>query len=241
MLKTILKNLIKKIPFALSRNHGYDLYTKQIIKQVCTPTSSCVDVGCHKGEILDIIRTFAPQGVHFAFEPIPHLYDGLVSKYKSNDTIKIFRQALSDRQGQAEFNHVITNPAYSGIKKRTYDNAREKDEKIRVELNTLDNCIPLNQNIDLIKIDIEGGEYDMLKGAKKILQRCQPTLIFEHGLGASDAYGSEPKDLYGYLSSLGYNTYLLDDYLKNNEGLSQEQFIEQYYQQINYYFVASVK
>jgi len=241
MLKTILKNLIKKIPFALSRNHGYDLYTKQIIKQVCTPTSSCVDVGCHKGEILDIIRTFAPQGVHFAFEPIPHLYDGLVSKYKSNDTIKIFRQALSDRQGQAEFNHVITNPAYSGIKKRTYDNAREKDEKIRVELNTLDNCIPLNQNIDLIKIDIEGGEYDMLKGAKKILQRCQPTLIFEHGLGASDAYGTEPKDLYGYLSSLGYNTYLLDDYLKNNEGLSQEQFIEQYYQQINYYFVASVK
>jgi len=241
MLKTILKNLIKKIPFALSRNHGYDLYTKQIIKQVCTPTSSCVDVGCHKGEILDIIRTFAPQGVHFAFEPIPHLYDGLVSKYKSNDTIKIFRQALSDRQGQAEFNHVITNPAYSGIKKRTYDNACEKDEKIRVELNTLDNCIPLNQNIDLIKIDIEGGEYDMLKGAKKILQRCQPTLIFEHGLGASDAYGTEPKDLYGYLSSLGYNTYLLDDYLKNNEGLSQEQFIEQYYQQINYYFVASVK
>jgi len=241
MLKTILKNLIKKIPFALSRNHGYDLYTKQIIKQVCTPTSSCVDVGCHKGEILDIILAFAPQGVHFAFEPIPHLYDGLVSKYKSNDKIKIFRQALSDRQGQAEFNHVITNPAYSGIKKRTYDNACEKDEKIKVELNTLDNCIPINQNIDLIKIDIEGGEYDMLKGAKKILQRCQPTLIFEHGLGASDAYGTEPKDLYGYLSSLGYNTYLLDDYLKNNEGLSQEQFIEQYYQQINYYFVASVK
>ena len=241
MLKQLVKNLIKKVPFALSKNHGYDLYTKRIIKQVCKPASSCVDVGCHKGEILDLMRSAAPQGTHFAFEPLPHLYSDLSVKYAKIPQVKLYQVALSEQNGTTEYNHVITNPAYSGIKKRSYDKASEQDEKLTVEMKTLDDCIPNDIQIDLIKIDIEGGEYDMLKGASKTLERCHPTLIFEHGLGASDAYGTQPRELYNYLTEKGYQINLLNRYLKSQKALTEAQFEEQYYQRINYYFIASTR
>lgn len=241
MLKTLVKNLIKKVPFALSKNHGYDLYTKQIINKVCQQTSSCIDVGAHKGEILDLIRKAAPDGKHFAFEPLPHLYEDLVSKYMDVPNVNLYQTALSNKKGTTEFNHVITNPAYSGIKKRSYDSNSEEDEKLNVEMNTLDNCIPKTANIDLIKIDIEGGEYDMLIGATQTLKRCQPVLIFEHGLGASDVYGTEPVQLFQFLESLGYKTNLLDRYLNDKLPLTEDEFIEQFYQRMNYYFVSSAK
>ncbi len=241
MLKTFVKNLIKRIPFALSKNHGYDLYTKRIIKQVCKADSACIDVGCHKGEILDLMLAAAPKGTHYAFEPLPELYRQLVIKYADRPNVTLSQKALSDKNGMTEYNHVITNPAYSGIKKRSYDNSSEQDEQLTVEMNTLDSYLPIHIEIDLIKIDIEGGEYDMLLGAKETLRRCQPVIIFEHGLGASDAYGAQPKALYDYLSEIGYQINLLDRYLRHDPALTESEFLNQYYQQINYYFIASIK
>ncbi len=134
-----MKFLIKKLPIAITKNQRYDRQTELIISKVCGKESSCIDVGCHKGEVLDIMLQYAPNGTHFGFEPIPEMYHALCEKY--GDNCEFFDVALSDEVGETTFNHVISNPAYSGIQKRKYDRPEEQDTTITVRKDTLDNLI----------------------------------------------------------------------------------------------------
>ncbi len=88
MIKDILKSVIKKIPIRITLNQQYDYQTKKIIQKICGDNSNCIDVGCHKGEILDLIRSASPNGMHFGFEPIPDLYEALVKKYQNTNIKK---------------------------------------------------------------------------------------------------------------------------------------------------------
>jgi len=237
-LKTILKNIIKLSPIALSKNHGYDIKTKKIFKQILKSDSNAIDVGCHKGEILDLILKFAPSGKHFGFEPIPVLYDNLITKYKSNPRCVISPIAASNEKGTSSFNYVVSNPSYSGIKKRSYDKPSEKDMNITVQTNLLDNIIPQTQKIDLIKIDVEGGEMLVLEGARNLIKRSQPIIVFEHGLGASDHYETGPVDVFKFFEDLGYSLFTLDQFLAKQNPMSQDGFSKQFYDKLNYYFIA---
>ncbi len=237
-LKSIIKNIIKLSPIALTKNHGYDIQTKKIFKQILKPDSNVIDVGCHKGEILDLILKFAPDGSHIGFEPIPSMYENLVKKYRAKSNCVISPIAVSNKIGTSSFNYVISNPSYSGIKKRSYDNPSEKDTKITVETNLLDNIIPPDQKIDLIKIDVEGGEMLVLEGAKKIIRNHKPVILFEHGLGASDFYETGPEDVFQFFDGFGYEIYTLKEFLNDEKPLKKETFNAQFYEKINYYFLA---
>jgi FkbM family methyltransferase len=226
------------LPIAFTRNQRYDKLTKKIIKTICKADSNCVDVGCHKGEVLDIMRKYAPEGKHFGFEPIPDLYIDLVEKY-SGTTVKIYDFALSNNYGTATFNYVVTNPSYSGLIKRKYDNPHEEDTSIVVKTEKMDTVIPLNTKVDLIKIDVEGGELLVLEGAVEILKRDKPVVIFEHGIGASDYYGSSPDKIHNLFTNCKMKIFTLENFLNKGKQLTLAEFEKQYYNQVNYYFVAS--
>ena len=237
-MKKAIKQLIKKIPIAFTQNQRYDRQTNRIIARVCKSGSNCIDIGAHKGEVLDAILKYAPQGTHYAFEPIPDLYNGLKAKYQNRPNCKILDIALSNQKGTSSFNYVISNPSYSGLKKRKYDRDNEQDTMITVQTDRLDNVLPDNLNIDLIKIDVEGGEMLVLEGAVNTIKRTKPVIIFEHGLGASDFYDSSPVKLFDLLSGCGLKISLMKDWLSNKPALTQEQFKAIYDKNSDYYFVA---
>lgn len=237
-LKSMLKALFRYLPFDVSINQAYDRQSWQVIKKVCDQNACCVDVGCHKGEIMDWFIQRSPKGKHWGFEPIPDMYDKLVLKYQNNRNITIYPYALSETNGTTTFNLVVTNPAYSGMVKRNYDHANEKDQTIEVEMRTLDELLAAVNKIDLIKIDVEGAELQVLKGAAKTLARTKPTVIFEHGLGASDCYGTQPADVFQFFQELNYSLNTMENWLKNLPPLSKEAFEQQFYQKLNFYFIA---
>ena len=113
VLKNI-KNIVKKI-LPITINIRYDNQTNKIMKIVLEADSTFIDVGCHKGEVLDQAIQFSPIGRHFGYEPIPDLYSNLSKSMKKTVKLKIY--AIADFVGQSEFHHVVSNPAYSGIKK----------------------------------------------------------------------------------------------------------------------------
>lgn len=240
IIKETLREFFITLHLDLTKNLKYDRLTKVILKKYLNSNSNCIDVGCHKGEILDLILKYAPQGKHYAFEPIPYLYNELRNKYKNK--AEIFPYALSDTNGESNFQLVKNAPAYSGIKKRQYNIKNPEIEEIKVKLRTLDEIIPLNEKIHLIKIDVEGAELGVIKGAKNLLKNNKPIVIFECGKGASDYYGTSPIDLYNFISDeTGLKIYTLQSFLYNKKPINKVEFVNYFNTNKEYYFIAGVE
>jgi FkbM family methyltransferase len=238
MIKELIKRALKYSGIALTKNQRYDQQTEQIFKNKLKASSNCIDVGCHQGEILDLMMTYAPEGLHFGLEPIPEFYHALEKKYKNFDSCTILNYAASNEKGLSSFNYVVSNPAYSGLRKRDYDQAGEEDMSIEVQTERLDVLIPGNIEIDLIKIDVEGAELLVLEGARKLIKKHQPLVIFEHGLGASDHYGTGPQEIFQYFSEQKMFVNTMRGFLKKSAPFTQDRFQSEYYQKRNYYFIA---
>ncbi len=222
----------------ISKNYYYDSLTALVLRKVLKTVSTCVDVGCHQGDILQMMIKYAPHGKFYAFEPLPHLFNYLKKKYGSIQGISTYNLALSDTVGVSSFNYVLSNPGYSGLIKRRYDRPDEKDMSITVKTDSMDHLLG-NTSIDLIKIDVEGAELQVLRGARDIIKKDKPYIIFEHGLGASDCYGTKPEDVYELLSGYcGLSLNLLNRYLRGMKPLSRLEFCEQFYHGRNYFFLA---
>lgn len=238
--KDIIKNLIKKSPIAFTKNHRYDLQTKQIIRQL-NPSGNSIDVGCHKGEILELLIKSSPQGHHFGIEPISEYYQQLKKDFSEHKNYTFINIAASDEKGSSEFNFVVSNPSYSGLKKRDYDRPHEVDKTITVKTDLLDNVIPEGTPINLIKIDVEGAEMQVLKGAQNIIHRDKPLVIFEHGVGAANHYNTTPDMIFSFFEKADMQISNLDAYLKKSKSLTKDEFNDQFYQKKNYYFIAHPK
>ena len=222
----------------LPDSRDYDALTIRIMARVLDKDSCCVDIGCHMGEILKEMMALAPDGTFYGFEPIPLLAQYLQKSY-AGDNVHIFATALSDRQGESEFNLVDSNPAYSGLVKRRYDRPDEKDSKIQVPVDTIDNIFA-DINVDFIKIDVEGGELQVLKGGRSVIARDKPVIVFEHGLGAADCYGTQPADIFEVLvSECGLSIYNLHTYLAGDAPLDADELTRQFDNNEHYYFVAA--
>ncbi|MCF8231843.1 MAG: FkbM family methyltransferase [Bacteroidales bacterium] len=236
-IKNLVRSTLNLFHLDLTKNLEYDRLTKAVLKRVIKRNSNCIDVGCHKGEILDLMIKFAPEGFHYAIEPIPDFFEYLKNNYAHH--AEVFPYALADKTGTTTFNYVKNAPAYSGIKQRKYDTTAPEIEKIEVEMQTLDNIIREDTHIDFIKIDVEGGEFGVLKGGLEVIKRDKPVIIFEYGLGASDYYGTLPANMYEFVvNDLGLHISLLKSFLNNDLSLSLKEFEECYKSNKEYYFIA---
>lgn len=225
------------MPFGLPKSMQYDRDTIKILRKVLKPDSNCLDIGCHKGEILKLMLKYAPKGHHFGFEPIPGLAEPLRKKF--SDKATILEVGLSDHTGTSSFNYVISRPEYSGIKKRDYDRPNEKDKEITIQVDCMDNMVPEDLDVNLIKIDVEGGEYGVLKGGTKTIKRNRPIIIFEHGKGAAEHYDTTPEMVFDLIDrDFGMKINTLQEFLKGSDAMGRENLIEQFETSENYYFIA---
>jgi len=239
MIKELIRKILIGLRIDLTKNIYYDRLTLKILDKVVKPNSNCIDIGCHKGEIMEEILKRSPGGTHLAFEPIPFLFQQLKEKFQDNN-VQVFDIALSKNTGETTFNYVVNAPAYSGIKQRQYNVKEPKIDKLTVKLETLDHVLPKGYKPDFIKLDVEGAEFDVLKGAEQTLKKYSPFIIFEFGLGASDHYDVDPSEFFSFLcESSKYNIFLLQDFLKGKVFLSANEFLTTYQNNKEYYFIAA--
>jgi FkbM family methyltransferase len=217
----------------------YDHHTFSIMRMVLRKDSNCIDVGAHCGSVLDEIIELSPEGNHFAFEPIPSLCSALKTQSKYS-AVNIYDCALSDESGESIFYLVKNDPGYSGLKQRRYDRPDPKLEEIQVRTARLDDLVASGQKIDFIKIDVEGAELPVMRGAERVICESRPCIIFESGLGASDRYGTDGRKLYEFLvdrCEMEINT--LDGFLLGRNALTQDALEKVFNSIERYYFIAT--
>ncbi|MEO6233010.1 MAG: FkbM family methyltransferase [Ferruginibacter sp.] len=213
----------------------YDFQTTQLIRTYLQKNSNCIDVGANLGHILMEIVKAAPKGHHYAFEPIPHLYTDLKKKYSKNTDV--FNYALSSEKGTATFNYYPARPAVSGFRER--DNVSDVEPQLlSVKMEKLDDIIPENVKIDLLKIDVEGAELQVLQGARKTLQLNKPIVLFECGIGGADVYGTTPDQIYDLFTECGMGVSIIEYFNARKQPFSREEFSGQFYKNYNFFFIA---
>jgi FkbM family methyltransferase len=143
--------------------------------------ANCVDVGANVGGILEEFVRLAPHGRHIAFEPLPDIAQRLQRRFPDVDVRCV---ALSDEPGEATFHRDVDYHTRSGLRP-----LGEQSETLRVRVDTLDNALPVHFEPHVIKIDVEGAELGVLRGALRTLTTHRPLVAFEHGRGGL-AYGT---------------------------------------------------
>lgn len=136
------------------------------------------------------------------------------------------------------FNYIKNAPSYSGLQRRKYKIKNPDIEVLSIQQRTLDSCIPENLHINLIKIDVEGGEYDVLRGAQRIIRESNPLILFECGMGASEYYGTKPEMVYNLLDTHSYQIFALKDWLNGKKVMNQTAFLSCFSTGEEYFFVA---
>jgi FkbM family methyltransferase len=159
---------------------------------------NCIDVGAHRGAVLAEMVRVAPEGRHLAFEPIPELCELLRQNFP---TVEVHQAALSSQPGSSEFAHVRGHAeGWSGLRFRPLPGGEQAEiENIEVRLEVLDQVLDPDYRPAVIKIDVEGAEQQVFEGALSTLRRHRPVVIFEHGSGSAETYGTRPSDIYSLL------------------------------------------
>jgi FkbM family methyltransferase len=206
------------------RNARDNALAVRIMARVLRRDSTWVDVGTSTGDLLWHVLRHAPRGRHFAFEPIPETAAIVRARFPSS--VEVRALALSDATGEVEFQHVVTNPGYSGLRRREYPRAGEQVRTIRVPTARLDDVLPQALRVDAMKVDVEGAELQVFRGAVRTLSTHRPFVLFEHGRGAADCYGTTPEAVYDLLAGeCGLCVSLPADWLEGRQPLDRAGFV----------------
>lgn len=161
------------------------------------------DVGAHGGDWTNIVLKHNPNTKLFLFEPSSHLANCLTKKYAKEANISVFQLGLSNQTGTLSF----YNPGSPLGGYHFRPGCHDKDLVETVPVTTLDTfCSEHNiSHIDLLKIDTEGAELDILRGAANLLaSKAIDVLQFEYGGTYLDAKITL-KDVFDFLTANGYH------------------------------------
>jgi len=144
-----------------------------IVAKALQRDSVCVDVGAHIGSMTQLFQKLAPKGAHVVIEAMPDKASWLRTAFPG---LSVVQTAVSDREGEVSFFENLDRPGFSSLGARA-----GRTREVTVPCTTLDALLADRERIDLIKIDVEGFELDVVKGARDLLARCHPLVIFEAG------------------------------------------------------------
>jgi FkbM family methyltransferase len=180
-------------------------------KQLATKASIIFDIGANRGDVSAEYLKHFPAATIYAFEPFPGTFQSLQAKFAGNQRLKCFPFAVSSTEGSDTFyvnKNVDTNsllrPQETGL---SSDNQVKNISTIKVDTISLDTFC--NQNgidrIDILKMDIQGGELNVLKGALRLLENRKVGIIYSEVFFV-EQYENTPlfHDISKFLHGFGY-------------------------------------
>ena len=175
-------------------------------------TDLFVDIGANVGSYTMLAAAHVGAAT-ISFEPVPATFQHLIRNVALNqiqNRVTAFNIALGSSKGELNFtssldtvNHVAT-PTDSG--------------SISVPVDTLDEILALKPAPSLLKIDVEGFETEVMKGATKTLSRSELKAIIIELNGSGSRYGYDENKIHEQLIGVGFAPYSYSRTMNRLEG-----------------------
>lgn len=220
------------VPIGLSLAHYGEWAEAEldVISKLITPSSNCIDIGANIGSHTVWFSKACPDGIVYSIEPQFLTFQILTTNIVLNECFNviplnigvfdketIMNLMVQDPTSQYIVNYGMFNLEYLGNEDASklkpndcvFNHAKHKKiNSIATQVKTLDSINFLVDKIDFIKIDCEGGEYPILKGAKNLIQTHKPSMLIEYNAdNPNDESFSRSDMLYDLLQEYGYNLY----------------------------------
>jgi FkbM family methyltransferase len=169
----------------------------EFVKSFIKPHMVCVDIGANVGYYTIMMAKLAKKVI--AFEPDLDNYSLLWKNTKELNLInnvKLYPYAVGPEFGIIGLHKCETD---NGMH-RIYNSKWCQTGSVPVNMIALDGMV---DEVDFIKMDIEGAEYGALLGMTRILKE-RPTIMMEFNVPSIIEYGRDPKEVYDFMTNLGY-------------------------------------
>lgn len=193
---------------------SYELPSVRFIRRVVKPGDVVVDVGAQIGYITLAMATLAPGKVTvYAFEPEPLNIQRLRSNIALNPgvDVRIVEKAVSDSNGAIRL--YLSKDHNAGTHSTISGGTNVSGDYVEIPAVTLDTYVR-DQNIAalrLIKIDVEGGEYEVIKGAHETLTSLRPIVLMELSDALQESRGFSTVEFKTLMKQFGYSAYTIAD------------------------------
>lgn len=180
----------------------------QFVRSRIGPGDAVIDLGAHKGAFVYWMRSrVGSSGRVIAFEPQPPLASALRSiiAHRRWANVELNELAVSDTPGKLMFGVPGSDPTSPGARLVPSEESDHRDYNATFEVDvvTLDEFLADRPKpIRFIKCDVEGVELSVFKGAKSLLEKDHPDLMFE--CEARHLDDGRVEDVLAFLQSLGY-------------------------------------
>lgn len=189
----------------------YESETVELFKEIIKPTMNIVDIGAHIGYFSVLYsKLVGPDGHVYAFEADPENYKLLEYNTRRLKNISRNKKAVSEHTGTVDFYHIENSTGCHSV-----IDPDEISHKITVDSVALDDLITSGEieKVDIIKIDIEGGEPLAFKGMKRLLtESSNIQLITEFNQGSLTAGGVTPEQFLMQLKSFGFTVFCITNH-----------------------------
>lgn len=203
----LLYNKNRNLPRGI--NPIMDIKTKLKYKRIKT----VFDVGANIGQTVKWIKDELPDSVVYAFEPIHSTYIQLEKNVFDYKNVITENFAFGDKKHVTKI-HIKGNNLLNSLKNEVILNKKSTENVETVVVNTIDTYVK-DKNIDaidILKIDTEGYELHVLKGAVEMLNNERINFIFsEVGFLTTDQYHTYFCSLLDFLSDFNFQFYALYD------------------------------
>jgi FkbM family methyltransferase len=186
---------------------------EQAYKEWCKPGDIAIDCGAAWGRhTFGLWMTVKPTGHVYGFDALPERIEALANRAKRrrNTPLITFRHiALGNRTGTAIFTRVVGTPGSTGYSalKLMWQPRDTTLEEFPVSIGMIDDLIRPEHRarIAFIKTDLEGGDFDALRGGSEVISRSRPLIVSEFsGHFAARAYGFTEDEFFRFFSDHDY-------------------------------------
>lgn len=176
--------------------------------RVCSPDAVIVDVGGNVGTTTLSFAKIAHRGTVHVFEPSPAMLPVLKKNLELSGAtnVQVHAIGLSDQPSCGRLRVAIAgNPGSAH-----FQAGAEGDDGFPITVARLDDVLGELPRLDFVKIDVEGLELRVLRGAERLIRRCRPVLLFERNEAAMQRGGTSGDEVCAAVTALGYHLAWLD-------------------------------